>query len=72
VQAPVPVSHVAPVAVRHAGGALQTTGFVPVQTPTWQVSDCVQAFPSLHAVPSPAIGFEHSPVPGLHVPATWH
>jgi hypothetical protein len=34
VQVPVPVSHVAPVAVRHAGGALQTTGFVPVHTPT--------------------------------------
>src|SRR2546421_257729 len=25
-----------------------------------------------HVVPSGAAGFEQAPVPGLHVPATWH
>jgi hypothetical protein len=28
--------------------------------------------PPLHDVPSAASGFEHSPVPVSHVPATWH
>src|SRR2546425_1172573 len=37
---------------------MQTTGFEPVQTPAWQVSVCVQALPSLQAVPSAAGGFE--------------
>jgi hypothetical protein len=27
---------------------------------------------SLHAVPSALFGFEHAPVVGSHVPATWH
>jgi hypothetical protein len=36
------------------------------------VSVCVQAFPSLQAVPFAAFGFEQVPVAGLHVPATWH
>jgi hypothetical protein len=48
------------------------TGFVPVHVPPWQVSVCVQALPSLHAVPFAAGGFEHWPLDGLHVPATWH
>src|SRR5437667_184843 len=48
------------------------TGLEPVQTPVWQVSVCVQALPSLHAVPFGAIGFEQVPVAGSHVPATWH
>ena len=43
-----------------------------MQTPVWHVSLCVQALPSLHAVPFGAFGFEHVPVAGLHVPATWH
>jgi hypothetical protein len=30
---------------------VQTTGFEPAQTPAWQVSLCVHALPSLHAVP---------------------
>src|SRR5689334_16310611 len=51
---------------------MHTTGFVPEQMPAWQVSVCVQALPSLHATPSVAAGFEHTPVAGLHVPATWH
>ncbi len=32
----------------------------------------MHALPSLHAVPFDAAGFEHTPVLGLHVPATWH
>jgi hypothetical protein len=31
----------------------------------------VQALPSLQLVPFVAAGFEHTPVLGLHVPATW-
>jgi hypothetical protein len=45
---------------------------VPLQTPDWQVSPVVQALPSLHVVPLGAVGFEHIPVAGLHVPARWH
>jgi hypothetical protein len=45
---------------------------VPVQTPAWQLSLVVQALPSLQLVPLAAFGFEHIPVAGLHVPATWH
>jgi hypothetical protein len=44
---------------------------VPVQTPAWHVSLCVQALPSLHAAPSAAGGLLQVPVAGLHVPATW-
>src|SRR5262245_8851783 len=36
----------------HWSWAAQTTGFWPVQVPAWQESVCVQALPSLHAVPS--------------------
>ena len=32
----------------------------------------MQAFASLHAMPSGAVGFEQTPAPGLHVPASWH
>ena len=32
----------------------------------------MHAFPSLHAVPFVATGFEQAPVAGLHVPAVWH
>ena len=43
-----------------------------MQTPAWQLSVRVHALLSLHAVPFAAAGFEHTPVAGLHVPATWH
>jgi hypothetical protein len=72
VQAPVPLLHVAPTAVRQAGGVLQVTGLDPVQVPAWQASVCVQASPSVHADPSAFAGFEQIPVEGLHVPAVWH
>ena len=32
----------------------------------------VHALPSLHDVPSGAVGFEQAPVVGLHTPTAWH
>jgi hypothetical protein len=55
--------------VWHESLAVHTTG-VPVHTPFWQESDCVQAFPSLHATPFAFVGFEQTPDAGAHVPAT--
>src|SRR5437764_2078446 len=37
-----------------------------------QVSLKEQASPSSHGAPSALAGFEHSPVAGLHMPASWH
>ena len=45
---------------------------VPAQVPPVHTSVDVHVFPSLHAVPFVACGFEHVPLAGLHVPATWH
>jgi hypothetical protein len=45
---------------------------VPPQAPFVQTSFFEQALPSLHAVPLALLGFEHTPVAGLHVPAAWH
>jgi hypothetical protein len=42
-------------ATLHIGAAGQTTGLLPTQTPPWQLSACVQALPSLHAVPLTAV-----------------
>jgi len=36
------------------------------------VSVCVHALPSLHELPLGLAGFEHVPVDGLQVPASWH
>jgi hypothetical protein len=52
--------------------AAHATGLEPVHVPAWHVSNCVQPFPSLHALPSAFAGFEHTPVDGSHAPATWH
>ena len=57
-------------AVWHASLAAHTTGFDPVHVPLWQVSVCVQAFPSLHAAPFAFAGFEQTPVAGAHVPGS--
>src|SRR5437867_190194 len=46
--------------------------FPPVHTPVSQASDRVQELPSLHVLPSGLAGFEHAPVAGLQVPASWH
>jgi hypothetical protein len=43
----------------HWSLAVHVTGLAPVHVPAWHVSDCVQALPSSHAVPSAAAGFEH-------------
>ena len=56
----------------HWSLAVQTTGFDPVHVPLWHASVCVQALPSLHAVPFGAFGFEQVPVAESHAPATWH
>ena len=68
----VPVAGSQVPATWHWSEAVQTTGLLPVQTPLWQVSVCVQALPSLHVVPSVLGGFEHTPVLVLQVPASWH
>jgi hypothetical protein len=67
--APVPGLHVP--ATWHWSDAVHVTA-VPAQLPLVHTSPVVHAFPSLQAVPFEAVGFEHVPVLGLHVPATWH
>jgi len=69
-QSPVPGSQVP--TPWHESSAVHSTGLPPTHAPAWQVSVSVQALPSLHPAPSALAGFEHWPVPGLHVPATWH
>src|SRR4029077_4295791 len=59
-------------AVWHWSLAVHVTGFEPVHAPAWQLSVCVQAFPSLQGLPFAATGFEHVPLLGLHVPRVWH
>src|SRR6266481_2473151 len=67
-QLPVAGSHVP--ATWHGRRGVQEAG-LPTQLPLWQVSVCVQALLSSHAVPSVAEGLEQMPVAGSHVPATW-
>jgi hypothetical protein len=67
---PLPLSHTP--TSWHESLAVQTTGFDPAQIPVWHESVCVQAFPSLHAVPFGAFGFEHTPVTVLQTPTAWH
>src|SRR5437016_4987262 len=69
-QCPVPGSHTPSVWSRPV--ARQTTGSRPVQTPAWQVSLRVHAFPSSHMVPLGLVGLEHTPLDGSHTPASWH
>src|SRR5438552_3969258 len=53
--------------------AVQATGVAPMQLPIWQVSVCVQALPSLQAVPLVLfVGAEHMSVAGLQGPGSWH
>ena len=59
-------------AVWHWSEAEHVTGFVPMQAPAWQVSDWVQASPSLQPVPLLAFGLEQVPLNGSQVPAVWH
>jgi hypothetical protein len=52
--------------------AEHTIGFIPAQTPFWQVSVCVHGSPSLQVVPFATAGLLQVPVAGSHVPAMWH
>jgi hypothetical protein len=53
--------------------AAQITGAPGLQAPApSQASPCVHAFPSSHAAPIDLFGYEHSPVIGSHVAASWH
>jgi hypothetical protein len=52
----------------HWSCATHVTGFPPWQSPAWQVSVCVQAFPSLHGVPLASSGFVQVPVVWSHIP----
>jgi hypothetical protein len=49
---------------------VQMTGFAPVQTPLSQVSDWVQAFASVHAVPFGLAGSLQTPVCASQTPAS--
>jgi hypothetical protein len=55
----------------HWSEAVHVTGVPDVQTPSWQVSDCVHALPSVHAEPSDLGGLEQAPVAVSQTP-TWH
>jgi hypothetical protein len=59
-------------AMWHGSGAGHTIGSAPTHVPAWQLSDWVQALPSSQTVPSSTGGFEHWPLAGSHVPASWH
>src|SRR5207245_2404935 len=67
-----PVAGLQVPAVWHWSEAVHTTGSVPTRRPAGLVSVCVQALPSLQAVPSALAGLLHAPVAGLQVPALWH
>jgi hypothetical protein len=58
----------------HWSCAVQVTVTVgEPQVPLWQVSPCVQALPSLHALPFVLVtGGSQTPVTVLHVEALWH
>ena len=49
-----------------------TPGMVPWHTPAVHASPWVSALPSSQAVPSGFAGLLHAPVPGAHVPMSWH
>ena len=59
-------------AVPHTVVAEHTTELLPEQVPDWQVSVWVHASPSLHDVPSAALGLSQVPVAESQVPAVWH
>ena len=51
---------------------MQVVSVPPPHVPPVHLSPDVHLLPSLQLVPFVAAGFEHAPVPGSHVPATWH
>jgi hypothetical protein len=50
----------------------QVLALPPEQVPDWHVSVCVQALPSLQAVPFARAAYEHVPLTLLQTPAAWH
>src|SRR2546426_12453491 len=68
----VPVAGSQEPAAWHWSAGAQTTGFMPVHIPAWQVSVRVQALPSSQEAPSGLVGLEQRPVVGSHTPASWH
>src|SRR5438552_1142739 len=68
----VPVAGLQVPASWHWSGAVQVTGFAPVQVAAWQVSLRVHAPASSQAVPLGFAGLEQVPVVGSQVPASWH
>ncbi len=56
----------------HGSLAVPSSPTRPPRTPLWHCPPGVQASPSLHDVPSAIAGYEHWPVIGLQVPASWH
>src|SRR5439155_1383011 len=69
-QAPVAGLHL-PASWHWSGGA-HTTGVPGAHVPPSQASLIVHASPSSHALPFGLGGFEHLPVAGSQVPASWH
>jgi len=67
-----PVAELHVPAMWHESSAVHVSGSAPTHAPPRQMSVRVQRLLSLHAVPSAAAGLLHSPVAGLHAPATWH
>jgi hypothetical protein len=69
-QRPVAGSHVP--ATWHWSSAVQTTGSLPTQAPSWQVAVWLQALLSLQGRLLGFGGFEQRPVAGSQVPGSWH
>src|SRR5947207_8286423 len=60
-------------ATGYRSSAVQVTVEVGLpQAPFWHVSPLVQALLPLQAVPLALFGFEHTPLIGSQVAATWH
>jgi hypothetical protein len=49
---------------------VQLTELDPTHTPAWQLSDCVQALPSVQVDPFALGGFEQMPVAVSHTPTS--
>jgi hypothetical protein len=56
----------------HWSLAVHVTGLDPVHTPAEHAYVWLHLFVPEHVVPSGAVGFEHVPVLGSHVPTAWH